>query len=528
MSNFPYISINKFYGVDRSNNKLASEIPGQLLLNQNYLYMNNGGLEERGGGAKLTNAPTANLPIYGLGVYQNNISENFLIASQLDVAGMTNDLYYYDSGWNALGILQMGLTNRVRFEQAGYDVNRALYVVNGADGVFKITGNVPTASAVASSPVSPIIKLHKNRLFATDGKDTLYFTDALAFDTWTTGTNNIQIAPGIDGYIKALEVWGDALFIFKEFGVYVLPNAGEADPTSSWKVLRADAVTGTQSPDTVLRTRVGIFYLATDNSIRIISPSISFSSAEFTLEGSGSPSVSEYIQDDINLYLSDSAKSSAMAMYYKDKYIIWFQSVNGSVIDKCYFADTTKFLKPFASEINQPFWGEFTGVMFDVATVFNSNGKEILYGAKPTIGEVHSFLDSSLHSDNGVAIQSKAVMSWFAPGGAGLLKKFNYCYVSGDTENWYLNLIFKGYRLGNRLPDIGSGLTDQFTSGFSTSVADVAIADVDVVASLGQATAKYRLGLKGNYFRVEFYNYNINQFTRINNLVLYYRPVRSK
>ena len=36
-----------------------SLIPGQLSKNENYLYMASGGLRERGGGARLSSAPSA-------------------------------------------------------------------------------------------------------------------------------------------------------------------------------------------------------------------------------------------------------------------------------------------------------------------------------------------------------------------------------------------------------------------------------------------------------------------------------------
>jgi len=70
-------------------------------------------------------------------------------------------------------------------------------------------------------------------------------------------------------------------------------------PKTNWNVLRTDAIIGSQSIDTIKRTKIGIIYLSTDNYIRLISPNISFSSGEYTLGGSGSPIISEDIQDDI-------------------------------------------------------------------------------------------------------------------------------------------------------------------------------------------------------------------------------------
>ena len=425
MPNLPYMAIDKFLGMDTSRNSL-SLIPGQLMLNHNYLYMANGGIEQRGGGDKLTNAVVAGTPLYGLANFKTNSDNEYLIAIH------NTDIYYYSSGWNSI-YSAMTANTKTRFEAAGSGANRALYVCNGVDIVKEVKNDVPTASEVALSPTVTMMKLHKKRLFGIGTTDTMYFTDASAFTTWATGTNTILVDPGNNGYLKALEVWGDALFIFKEYAVYVLPNASDPTPATDWLILRTDASTGTQSPDTVKRTRDGIYYFGTDNFIHKIAPDITYSSAEYSLGGSGNPIVSYAIQDDLVALADLSAKARYMSVVHKDLYIFSFQSINasGTFNDKTFFADTTKFLPGTNISVPQPFWGEFTGFDYNFYAQQTVSDDIGLYGAKGDTGEVHQTLDPGSHDDNGDAIQSKFQLGWVAPGGPGLYKVLkNFTAVS--------------------------------------------------------------------------------------------------
>jgi len=78
MGSFQSITINKFLGMNTSRDEL-SLVPGQLSWNQNYLYMPNGGLEERGGGAKLSNSPDGSNKVYSLANYTNENGQEFKI-----------------------------------------------------------------------------------------------------------------------------------------------------------------------------------------------------------------------------------------------------------------------------------------------------------------------------------------------------------------------------------------------------------------------------------------------------------------
>jgi hypothetical protein len=536
MSSFPYTEVSRFIGMDTTRNKLSIPSYSQdgtvmaikLSLNENFLYMSTGGLESRGGGDKLATGPVATDVVYGLANYQNDSDSQYLVS----VHG--SKLYYYDSGWVDFGI-SLTANKRMRFAGAGYGPNRALYGVNENDSVIKVamSGGVPVASAVSSSPTTAkYLKLHKNRLFWIDNNDTLGYTDINAFDTFDIGNNFLYVSPGVDGNLQAMEIWGDSLFIFKERGVYILPNA--ADDSTEWKILRTDALTGTQSPDTVVATKAGIYFLSTDNFVRMLSPNISFSSAEYTMAGSGSPIVSYAIQEDITSLLDSTTKSRAVAVSFNDLYILSFQSVNNAATynDLTYFADTSKLMEMANIEAPQPFWGTFTNFNYDFYALQYSGTQLKLYGSKGAIdgtvdGDVHETLNPSINNDDGAAIRPRAITAWFAPGGQGLYKKFRQIYFTGDTENWFINLIFNAYKLGTVLPGDGEGAQDTFTTGdASGGIVGTGVVGTAVVSQVGVSSTKYRLSLKGHFFKAEFSNLNPDEFIRINKMVIYYRPIK--
>lgn len=524
MSSYPSVTIKNFIGMNTSRDEL-SLIPGQLSKNENYLYMASGGLSERGGGELLSAPPSAGA-VFSLSNYRNQSGTEYLITNQ------GTDAYYYNAGWNALS-LTLTASKKTRWAQAGKGAATALYGVNANDSIIKISGATPTGSSVSNSPTTCFdIKKHKNRLFAID-KTTLYFTEILEFDTWNTTVNTIDIAPGVDGDITAMEIWGDALFIAKEYGWYVLPNAGDPVPKINWSILRADAATGTQSIDTVRRTKQGIYFLSSDNFIRKISPSISFSSGEYTLGGSGTPIISVPIENDLEELLDDASKNNAQAIVHNDLYIISFETINnsGSYNDKTYFADTNKFVQFEGIAEPQPYWGEFTGFNFDFFTTQLSSGKVLLYGAKGTgtAGQVHETLNNLIHNDNGAAIESKATLGWFPVGGESLYKKIKQIYFVGQTEDWALDVTLKAYKLGRIIPPEGEGKTYQYQSNtIAKAIVGTAIVGTAKLSESEVGSDKFRTSLKGHYLRAEISNLNIDEFTRIDKMIVYYRPIKNR
>ena len=525
MSSFASTSIDKFIGLNTSRDEL-SLIPGQLSKNHNYLYMANGGLRERGGGDKLTGSPLGGV-VYSLSSYRNENGTEYLITNQ------ATDVYYYSSGWNALS-LTLTSNKKMRWVPGGKGTDSALYGINGSDTIVKVSGVTPTGSSVSGSPTDSIAMIkHKKRLFSLNQNGTLYFTEVLDFDTWNTGQNTIDIAPGSGGDGVALEVWGDALFIFKEYGVYVLPNASDPVPKVNWAILRSDAATGTKSPDTVRRTKRGIYYLSSDNFIRNISPNVSFSSGEYSLGGSGSPIISVPIENDMEEILDDAKKVNAQAIVHNDLYIIGFQTVNNALTfnDLTYFADTNKFVQFEGIQEPQPYWGQFTGFDYDFFAIQLGSGKVKLYGAKgdSVAGDVHETLNDTIHNDNSTAIVSKAILGWYPVGGESTYKKMKQIYFVGETENWEIKLKFIAYKFGNLVPSEGEGSSYTYQSSTTNKiVVGTAIVGTAVISDVTVGSKKIRTSLKGHLFRAEFGNENADEFTRIDKMVIYFRPIKNQ
>lgn len=531
MANFPAVTIKNFKGLN-TNEDALSAIPGQLQINQNLHYMLNGGLEERGGGARLNTPPAAGV-LYSLANYKNNSGTEYLITNQ------GTDIYYENTGWNALS-LTLTADKKIRWEEAGFSTNRAIYGVNENESIIRVS--MSGASVVATTlttgngftNTSPTdlrdIKLHKNRLFAIN-KDTLYFTDALDFNEWPSA-NNIKVYPGVDGFCQKLEIWGDALFIFKEKGVFVLPNAADSDPTTNWQILKTDAKTGTQSPDSVVRTQIGICYYSFDDRIRLIGPTTTYSSSEYTLGQSGSPVISHDIEDDINSLVDRANKSNIQGHTFEDKYLFSFQSVNNgsSYNDLTYFADLTKFNTYKNIPINQPYWGKYTGFNYNYFAVQTSSGRNKLYGAKGTDGEVHEILNDTIHNDNGAAIVSRGALNWFAPFGEEILSKLMRVVFTADTEDWSIELLFNGYQHGNVVPDTGTGVSRSYTTNDVNGAGIVGSAAVGnaLIGANGQGSTVYKLNIKGNYFTLEFKNENADEFIRIDKVTMYFKKLRSR
>jgi len=521
------ITVDKFTGLNKTKDYL-SVLPGQLTENYNYLYMPSGGLQERGGGVKLSNPPAAGA-VYSLANFRGASATEYLITNQ------GTDAYYYTTAWNALSLtLTSNLTTR--WAEAGQGALRAIYGVNGTDSVTKIvevTGT-PTGSAVSGSPTAATqIILHKNRLFALAG-DTLYFTESLSFDEWNTNENTIEIAPGRDGTGKTLAIWGDTLYIFKDYGVYALPNADDISPKLNWVILRTDASNGTQSPDSVKETTRGIFYLDPEANVQTLGPNTTFGTGEYTLGDSGSKIISEAIKDEINSDVDRTALARAAAIFHNNLYIISWQSNAAATNynDKTYFADVDKWAEWPGIQDAQPYWGEFTGFNYQFYARQTAAGKVKLYGAKgvSTIGSVQETLNDTVNNDNTDGIDAYAVLGWLPINGASSYKNFKQIYMIADTENWNINVTLNAYKYEKSLPQPGDGINRAYSTQSLAGVGLVgsAIVGTSITGNIGISSNKMNFSLKGYYFKAEFRNANADEFTRIDKIIVYYRVIKNK
>jgi hypothetical protein len=129
------------------------------------------------------------------------------------------------------------------------------------------------AVAVADMPRGSACVVHKNRLYicpgpaATSNESRLFFSDAGDFDTWTVGTDFIDVSQGDGTTLNNVIVYQDNLLIFKEDSTFVL--AYDLDPVDA--ILREiNPVVGSQGSFGVTQHENTVYALHNANVYAIV------------------------------------------------------------------------------------------------------------------------------------------------------------------------------------------------------------------------------------------------------------------
>jgi len=102
-------------------------------------------------------------------------------------------------------------------------------------------------------------------------------------------------------------------------------------------------------------------------------------------------------------------------------------------------------------------------------------------------------------------------------------------YFVGETENWEIKLKFIAYKFGNLVPSEGEGSSYTYQSATTNKiVVGTAIVGTAVISDVTVGSKKIRTSLKGHLFRAEFGNENADEFTRIDKMVIYFRPIKNQ
>lgn len=134
MGNFDYVTIKNFSGMN-TNRDVLSTLPGQLIMNDNFLYGTNGGLYERGGGAKLTSNPSGGTdPVFSLSNYIAPNGTNYLITSQ-DLQVWGDSLFIFKISMN---LMKMGLPFGIKLDRG---TNERLTIRIRDDATAAVTFN---------------------------------------------------------------------------------------------------------------------------------------------------------------------------------------------------------------------------------------------------------------------------------------------------------------------------------------------------------------------------------------------------
>jgi len=154
-----------------------------------------------------------------------------------------------------------------------------LFILNGTDNVFSIDsaltvtdeGNVNT-----SFPRTMFAEwATNNRMFAsgslTDSlRDIVYFSDALAPQTWNRNTNFFKVRSGGTGKVTGLKMFKEfELIIYKDDSIFVLSMEGST-PLTDWNLKPLSVVVGCPAYRTIRDTGNDQIFLANDG-VRLLS-----------------------------------------------------------------------------------------------------------------------------------------------------------------------------------------------------------------------------------------------------------------
>lgn len=110
-----------------------------------------------------------------------------------------------------------------------------LYASNGNNNVWKWNGTTLTTLDISNStnvPVGKYIVFHKNRLFSagvSGNPSILYYTELIDFENWGLEPNVEYIGKDDGDYITGLYSYGDYLYIFKQYSIWVLQGTSPTE-----------------------------------------------------------------------------------------------------------------------------------------------------------------------------------------------------------------------------------------------------------------------------------------------------------
>ncbi len=102
-------------------------------------------------------------------------------------------------------------------------------------------------------------------------------------------------------------------------------------------------------------------------------------------------------------------------------------------------------------------------------------------------------------------------------------------YFVGETENWAVNITLKAYKFGQIIPSEGEGNLLYLSKHYGRASISRNGCCWDRCVELDFCwSSKFRTSLKGHMLRAEMENLNADEFTRIDKMIVYYRPIKNK
>jgi hypothetical protein len=533
--------ITSFLGQKNSKDVNVLSMPiGQLIYNQNLEYISSGTsiyLRTKRGSTLIKDII---YKAYGAGDYRYNLDDSYLVW-----VDDNKELRYYDESSSTINTLTTGIDNSNNiFVPFGLGTNSALYGCNNIDGVYKISGSTPSFSLISNSPPLDFMAFSSiaGRMFGVKGTF-IYFTEiqqlsavtSTNLETWNITTNTAQPSPDSGAGFNCVVDSGDAMFFFKDTGIWILPNPQE--DTIHWFYPRANADIGSKSPLTCKWTRYGdsegIIYLASDKTLRFCTAQIERNAGpKPTIVGGSSKIISKYFQTTLN-EIPTAYLNKCTAEYFGRYYILNIVGVGEDTLTKTIIIDTEKLLQESNLDYPQPYFFFATNMNNTCHVVRKSNNE--LYGfnkqgyiSKLLVEDVYSeAVPTRINSTGSLAIPWVAYTGWMKANSSEVELAHGYLYWS-VSGRWNIEFGINSFVLGEGVPEYDectwTTLSPQHVGGsyFDIDIFDVARFSADNI-KLSQNINSVG---KGNYFLYGFRGTTKNQWASIFGVEQLFKQVR--
>lgn len=417
----------------------------------------------------------------------------------------------------------LSTTQNTYYAMFGQGALSTIYGCNSQDGIFKIepwvTGgglNAIRYASVNSMPATDIAYSNiSGRMFVIYGHKVSYSnvqtsSSSLSnLETYGVSSNAIVSPDSGTGFKRIIDD-GQVTFLFKDTGVWYLPNASE-DPTD-WRFPKASEMPGTLSPKTVALAKYGsqqgIIYLAADKTLRFLTYQFENNAGVLpTLLDRKSHVISELFQPLLSR-ISNDYLDKCVAQYFDGQYILNYPSEGSNVLNATIGIDCEKLLpKSGGQTVSQPFWWRSENMNYTQMVVRSTDAALIGFNKDGYISKL--FVEDYYQEDVPTRIDATGSLAinwqWFT----GWYRYFQTqaemveLIVNWKSENTYpIKFYFNSFTSGEgAIPDFDASnyvLLTPTTSG--RAYYDISFWDIDYYSNSGQSSQNTGEGGFGEYF----------------------------
>lgn len=350
-----------------------------------------------------------------------------------------------------------------------------LFILNGTDNVFSIDSALTVTDEGNGNTNFPRTTFAEwtanNRMFASGSltqslRDIVYFSDALAPQTWNRTTNLFKVRSGGGGKVTWLKMFKEfELIIYKDDSIFVLQMEG-ATPLTDWTLKPLSVVVGCPAGRTVQDIGNDQIYLANDG-VRLLSRT-SFDKLRVGV-------ISDPIRDIIEAINQDSIQNS-VGYFENGLYILGVPVGTSTIPNRWMIWDSFS-----AARTGDPN-GSWTTVPVDVWNMscmtsfgFGDNIKTVIGGDARSLSLCYKVLSGN--TDNGATITQNMISREIDFGEPFALKIFDpvrfTCETGSDANYAYgIQIDGGGFSSISSTGTLSSALVTPFTTPATTGGAN--------------------------------------------------------